>query len=49
MKKNLYYTTMFARPSMVKQFILGLFLALSYWFRIPIEMLIRKNFGERYF
>lgn len=49
MKKNIYYTTMFGRPNMIKQFILGLFLSLSYWFRIPIEMLIRKNFGERYF
>lgn len=49
MKKNLYYATMFARPNKIKEFILSIFLAFSYWFRIPIEMLTRKNFGERYF
>ncbi len=49
MKKNLYYKEMFGRPNLIKKWFLGIFLSLSTFFRIPIEVLVRKKMGERYF
>jgi hypothetical protein len=49
MKKNLYYRTVFKRKNIVKDFLLNLFLALSSWPRMLLEVFLRKNFGERYF
>jgi hypothetical protein len=49
MKQKLYYQEMFGRINRLKIVLLDFFLAASATFRIPIEMLIRKNFGERYF
>jgi len=50
MKRNdSYYHHYFARPARLKQIVLGAFLGLSYVFRIPIEVITRRNFGERYF
>ena len=49
MKKNLYYRTVFKRTNAVKEAFLGLFLALSSYPRLLLEVFIRRNFGERYF
>jgi hypothetical protein len=50
MKRNdSYYHHYYARPALLKELILGTFLGLSYVFRIPVEVLTRRNFGERYF
>lgn len=49
MQKNAYYQQLFARPNLIKRLILNIFLGLSYYFRVPIEVVIRKSFGERYF
>jgi hypothetical protein len=49
MKKNIYYQTLFARPNGLKLWLLTFFLSFSFLFRIPIEVFVRKNFGERYF
>lgn len=48
-KRNSYYKEVFGRPAMFKQIFLSLFLALSYFFRVPIEVITRQNMGERYF
>lgn len=49
MKKNLYYRTMFKRTNAIKELILNLFLSLSSWPKLVLEVFLRKNFGERYF
>jgi hypothetical protein len=49
MTKNLYYQHMLQRKNIIKDFILTLFLGFASVARMPIEVLTRKNFGERYF
>ncbi len=49
MKKRMYYQSMFRRQFFIKMLVLDYFYSASELFRVPIEMLIRKNFGERYF
>lgn len=49
MRKNLYYRTMFQRRNMIKEFILNVFLTISSYPRMILEVFLRKNFGERYF
>ena len=49
MKKNLYYQIMYRRGNFIKEFILGLFMGISSWLRLLLEVFIRKNMGERYF
>ncbi|MBS1778043.1 MAG: hypothetical protein JST70_01885 [Bacteroidetes bacterium] len=44
-----YYHTVFGRPARLKRFFMNLFLSLSYLFRVPIEVITRKDFGDRYF
>lgn len=49
MKKNLYYRTMYKRTNMLKVGLLNLFLSLSSWPRLMLEVFVRRHFGERYF
>lgn len=49
MKKNMYYRTVFKRTNTFQEAFLGLFLAISSWPRLLLEVFIRRNFGERYF
>ncbi|HEY1024935.1 MAG TPA: hypothetical protein VGE26_07215 [Sphingobacteriaceae bacterium] len=49
MKKNIYFREVFSRPNVIKDVLLNIFLMLSIFFRIPIEVITRKNMGERYF
>lgn len=49
MKKNLYYRTVFKRTNLWKVGFLNLFLALSSWPRLFLEVFLRTQFGERYF
>jgi hypothetical protein len=49
MKRNLYYRTMYKRTNLIKEFILSLFLTVSSYPRMLLEVFVRKNFGERYF
>lgn len=49
MKKNLYYQILYRRTNFIKEFILGLFMGISSWPRLLLEVFIRKNMGERYF
>src|SRR5690606_30425309 len=49
MKKNLYYRTMYKRRNMMKEFILNLFMAVSSYPKMLLEVFLRRNFGERYF
>jgi len=48
-KRNTYYEEIFGRPAMTKRIVLNIFLGLSYYFRVPIEVITRRNMGERYF
>lgn len=48
-RTNSYYHEFFARPAKMKIIFLNIFLELSYYFRIPIELITRRNLGERYF
>lgn len=48
-KRNTYYHEVFGRPAVLKQVFLATFLGLSYYFRVPIEIITRSNMGERYF
>lgn len=49
MKRNLYYKTVYKRTNGFKEFFLGLFMAISSYPRLLLEVFIRRNFGERYF
>lgn len=49
MQKNLYFRTFYKRQNKVKMFILNLFLELSSYPRLVLEVFFRKNMGERYF
>lgn len=49
MKKNLYYRSVFQRENLLKKAILDFFLSASSYFRLLLEVFIRKDFGERYF
>ena len=49
MTKNLYYRQVFQRRSILKEFLLDLFLGLSSWPRLLLEVFLRRNLGERYF
>lgn len=49
MKKNLYYRTVYKRTNQLKEAALNFFLAFGSWPRLFIEVIIRRNFGERYF
>lgn len=49
MQKNLYYRNALQRNNPFKDFIYGLFSALSTYPRLLLEVFIRKDFGERYF
>lgn len=49
MKKNLYYRSVFKRTNKLKETFLNFFLAFCSWPRLLIEVVIRRNFGERYF
>jgi hypothetical protein len=47
--KNLYYHHMFQRTHHFKAIFLSFFVAISSWFRVPIEVITRRHFGQRYF
>lgn len=47
--KNLYYRHVLKRTSILKSFIINLFVGIASWPRLLLEVFIRKNFGERYF
>lgn len=49
MKKNLYYREMFRRRNVIKEALLNLFMGLTSFGRLIIEVFIRKNMGRRYF
>lgn len=49
MKKQLSYRNVFQRENLIKKGIYTLFLSLASYPRLVLEVLIRKNFGERYF
>ncbi|ADB38022.1 hypothetical protein [Spirosoma linguale] len=49
MKKNLYYRTVYRRRNVIKEALLSLFLGLSSYPRMLLEVFIRRNQGERYF
>ena len=49
MKKNLYYRNVLRRTSLLKSFVIRVFVGLASWPRLILEIFIRKNFGERYF
>ncbi|GAA3913612.1 hypothetical protein GO495_17605 [Chitinophaga oryziterrae] len=49
MQRNLYFRTLYKRQNKVKEFILTLFLSLSSYPRLVLEVFLRKNMGERYF
>lgn len=49
MKKQLSYRNVFQRENLIKKGIFNLFLSLASYPRLTLEILIRKNFGERYF
>jgi len=49
MKKNLYFRTVIKRNNRIKLLFIGLFAFFWGWFRLLLEVFIRKNFGERYF
>src|SRR5690349_11846002 len=44
-----YYHAVFGRPAKVKMFFMRVMLTLSYFFRVPIEVIVRRNMGEDYF
>lgn len=48
-KRNTYYYEVFGRPAILKKLFLTTFLGMSYYFRVPIEIITRRNMGERYF
>jgi len=48
-KRNTYYHIVFGRPALLKSILMSTFLGLSYYFRVPIEVITRSNMGERYF
>lgn len=49
MKKNIYYSEVVIRKNLVKSNLLNWLFALSSLLRVPVEVFLRKNFGERYF
>ena len=49
MNKNSYYATVYQRRNFIKDFLYNLFLGLSSWPRLILEVFIRRNMGERYF
>lgn len=49
MKKNLYYATTFRRYNMIKYTILALAWRLASYPRLVLEVIIRRDFGHRYF
>ncbi|UFH54804.1 hypothetical protein [Spirosoma sp. KNUC1025] len=49
MKKSVYYQVMYRRRNVIKEALLNFALGLSSWPRMIIEVLIRRNQGERYF
>lgn len=49
MARKSYYQTMFRRRNVIKEALLNFALGLSSWPRMLIEILIRRNFGQRYF
>lgn len=49
MKKSLYYRSQFRRENVIRNFFNSLFTALSSYPRLLCEVMIRKDFGERYF
>jgi hypothetical protein len=49
MQKNLYYRTVTQRRNFFKDLFFSIFLSISGFPRMFLEVFIRKNFGERYF
>ena len=49
MKKELYYSTVFQRKNILKEFLMGIFLSIASYPRLLLEVFLRKNMGERYF
>lgn len=49
MKQNLYFQEVYGRKNVLMEFVLLAFFKLSSYPRMVMEVLIRKNFGERYF
>lgn len=49
MKKNLYFRHHYARKNVLMEFVSELFLKLSSYPRLIIEVIIRRRFGQRYF
>lgn len=49
MQKNLYFKHVYGRKNLLMEFFYELFLKLSSYPRMVIEVIIRRNFGERYF
>lgn len=48
-KVNLYYSTVYKRPNIIKGILLGLVFSMSSWPRLVIEVFLRRSMGERYF
>jgi hypothetical protein len=48
-QRDSYYHEFFKRPAQLKLLLLNFFLGISFWLRIPIEVITRRNMGERYF
>jgi len=49
MKKEIHQSLTFKRSNIIKEIILGFFLAICSYPRMPIEAILRKNMGVRYF
>jgi len=49
MQQNTIYRQVYRRDNVLFNFILGVFITFSSWFRLLLEVIIRKNMGERYF
>lgn len=49
MQQNLYFRTAFRRENVIKSFLFDLMMKLSSYPKLIIEVVLRKNFGRRYF
>jgi len=49
MTKNIYFRDVYARTNVIRDFFYGVFLKASSYFRMLLEVFLRKNFGQRYF
>jgi hypothetical protein len=49
MEKSLNFSSVFHRRNIIKEFFMGLFLAIASYPRLLLEVFLRRNMGERYF